>query len=186
MGSSTETDILRAKQESTLNRKNIQRRIRSYSTSKNAGNILTKHVIDTNERQHDTHEVTSKPVQNDDRYNNDKSVAIHVLKSPNIENKINVDLAHTLSSKPNLMIGIPKSLVNQSTLLKTSQNHNEVNSHKINENQHSKNVKNQKKRHIESTRKNKFNPPRKFFYGFKPIELPRYRLHTVARYYSRN
>lgn len=225
--SSTETNILRAKQKSTLNPKNIQisttiakpvpttpqltqkletvlsetkqqrtetpnniknipRRIRSYSTKKNAGNILSKHVIDTNEKQHATHEVTGKHAPNDNMNNNDNSIAIHVLKNPNIEKKMKVDKTHALSSKPISIIGIPKSLVNQSTILKTSQIHNEVNSHKRNQNQYSKNVKNQKKRHIESTRKSKFNPPRKFFYGFRPIELPRYRLLTVAGYFSRN
>ena len=145
--------------------------------------IYLRYVIDTNERQHATHKVTGKHTQNDNMNNNDNSAAIHILKNPNIEKKSKVDKAHTLSSKP---IGIPKRLVKQPTSFKTSQFHNKVNSHKINGNHYSKNIKNQKKRHIQSTRKSNFNPPSKFFYGFQPIELPRYRLHTVARYFSRN
>lgn len=180
------TGTKQQRREKPNNTKNIPRRIRSYSTGKNAGNIISKHVIDTNEKQHETHEVTGKHAQNDNRNNNDKSVAIHVLKNPNTEKKMKVDKAHTLSSKPLPMIGRPKSLVNQLTLLKTSPVRNKLKSYKINENKYGKNIKYQKKRHIESTRKSKFNPPSKFFYGFQPIELPRYHQHRVAGYFSRN
>merc|ERR1711881_273957 len=168
----------------------VPRRIRSYSSIKNAGNIVSKHVTETSEKQHDKHEVPDKRVHNDNWNNIDKSVTIYVLKNPTVESQVTVDNIAEFPGKPkNEQQQTP---VNQSAFLQPSSIKSTTSALVPKEVRYEVkgNIKNQRKRHIGSPRKSRkvwsnFNPPRQFYYGFKPIANPRYLPATTGRYYKR-